>query len=313
MEIKALPGRRGVPRHRRPRHHLRPLHNSVINTGTAAARRLPAGRELRQRRVHPGAPHRHPRRRQAAPHLRVRARRRRARLGAAKTERQARAERDIPESERDYFLEEKYPGYGNLVPRDIARREIFHRASTRGAASSTQDRQERERGLPRPHATMPTRRCSRKKLAGILEIYEKFVGEIPYENPMQVFPRCTTRWAACGSTSSATHGLARDGLAAQPRDQHPRALRRGRSRLPVPRRQSPRRQLAALVHLRRHGRRAGDGVAIGKNARDRARSTCRRRSSRRPRSASRRSTSASSAEQDENGERRTCSTRSSAR
>ncbi|MCV4754655.1 hypothetical protein OFC37_34850, partial [Escherichia coli] len=32
---------------------------------------------------------------------------------------------DIPESERWYFLEEKYPAYGNLVPRDIATREIF--------------------------------------------------------------------------------------------------------------------------------------------------------------------------------------------
>ena len=36
-----------------------------------------------------------------------------------------RSPRQIPESERYYFLEERYPEYGNLVPRDIATREIF--------------------------------------------------------------------------------------------------------------------------------------------------------------------------------------------
>ena len=40
--------------------------------------------------------------------------------------------REIPEDERYYFLEERYPTYGNLVPRDIATREIFKSVSTKG-------------------------------------------------------------------------------------------------------------------------------------------------------------------------------------
>ena len=50
-----------------------------------------------------------------------------------------------------------------------------------------EERQERERGLPRRHAPAAASCCA-KKLAGVLEIYEKFVGEDPYENPMRVFP-----------------------------------------------------------------------------------------------------------------------------
>jgi len=40
--------------------------------------------------------------------------------------------KSIPEAERYYFLEERYPKYGNLVPRDIATREISTFASTKG-------------------------------------------------------------------------------------------------------------------------------------------------------------------------------------
>ena len=39
---------------------------------------------------------------------------------------------DIPEKERYYFLEERYPKYGNLVPRDIATREIFNVCTNEG-------------------------------------------------------------------------------------------------------------------------------------------------------------------------------------
>jgi succinate dehydrogenase / fumarate reductase flavoprotein subunit len=47
------------------------------------------------------------------------------RVWVPKADGDVRSPRDIPESERWYFLEEKYPAYGNLVPRDIATREIF--------------------------------------------------------------------------------------------------------------------------------------------------------------------------------------------
>jgi succinate dehydrogenase / fumarate reductase flavoprotein subunit len=88
---------------------------------------------------------------------------------------------DIPPGERCYFLEERYPKYGNLVPRDIATREIFDICVSQGLSVE------------------PGRMCvyldvtelppeSQKKLDGILEIYEKFQGADPRHVPMKIFP-----------------------------------------------------------------------------------------------------------------------------
>lgn len=87
----------------------------------------------------------------------------------------------IPESERYYFLEERYPAYGNIVPRDIATREIFDVCvnSKMGVAGANQVY------LDLTHKPAD---YLRKKLEGILEIYEKFVGEDPYSTPMKIFP-----------------------------------------------------------------------------------------------------------------------------
>jgi succinate dehydrogenase / fumarate reductase flavoprotein subunit len=87
--------------------------------------------------------------------------------------------KSIPENERYYFLEERYPKYGNLVPRDIATREIFSVCQEgKGVGGG------RMVYLDVSHLPMATK----KKLAGILEIYEKFVGDDPYEMPMKIFP-----------------------------------------------------------------------------------------------------------------------------
>ncbi len=96
-----------------------------------------------------------------------------------------RAPNDIPEGERLYFLEEKYPTYGNLVPRDIATREIFAMCKAGysvdpHAYAVYLDLTERATGIPA--ATL------RKKLGNILEIYEKFKGTDPLEEPMKIFP-----------------------------------------------------------------------------------------------------------------------------
>jgi len=91
-----------------------------------------------------------------------------------------RAPKSIPESERWYFLEEKYPAYGNLVPRDIATREIFQ-VCRMGFGVDGQ----RQVYLDLTHIG---RKELDAKLGGILEIYEKFVGEDPREVPMKVFP-----------------------------------------------------------------------------------------------------------------------------
>jgi len=89
--------------------------------------------------------------------------------------------RSIPESERWYFLEEWYPKYGNLVPRDVATRAIHkvvyeHNLGIDGQPMVYLDLTHIDR------ATLD------RKLEGILEIYEKFVGDDPRDTPMKIFP-----------------------------------------------------------------------------------------------------------------------------
>ncbi|MDZ4753827.1 MAG: succinate dehydrogenase (quinone) flavoprotein subunit, partial [Phycisphaerae bacterium] len=87
----------------------------------------------------------------------------------------------IPIAERYYFLEERYPAYGNLVPRDIATREIFNVCVKDGLGVGG----ERQVYLDLTHLG---REYLDKKLGGIIEIYRKFVGEDPAEVPMKIFP-----------------------------------------------------------------------------------------------------------------------------
>lgn len=91
---------------------------------------------------------------------------------------------DIPEGERDYFLERIYPKYGNIVTRDIATREIYYICEQGFGIGGGQmvylDLTERATGIP--YATL------KKKLGGILEIYEKFVGVDPLTEPMKIYP-----------------------------------------------------------------------------------------------------------------------------
>jgi succinate dehydrogenase / fumarate reductase flavoprotein subunit len=90
--------------------------------------------------------------------------------------------RTIPEAERYYFLEERYPKYGNLVPRDIATREIFD-ICVNEDLSVEADRQCVYLDLTHINADELTR-----KLGGILETYEKFQGVDPRFTPMKIFP-----------------------------------------------------------------------------------------------------------------------------
>ena len=92
----------------------------------------------------------------------------------------ARSPRDIPENERWYFLEEKYPAYGNLVPRDIATREIFQVCLEGHGVGG-----ENQVYLDLTHIEPET---LTRKLGAILEIYEMFVGDDPRYVPMRIFP-----------------------------------------------------------------------------------------------------------------------------
>ncbi len=91
-----------------------------------------------------------------------------------------RSPNSIPESERLYFLEEKYPAYGNLVPRDIATREIFQVClDGMGIGGGNQ--------VYLDVSHIPDDVLDRK-LGAILEIYEMFVGDDPKHVPMRIFP-----------------------------------------------------------------------------------------------------------------------------
>ncbi len=87
---------------------------------------------------------------------------------------------DIPTAERWYFLEEKYPAYGNLVPRDIATREIFQVCLDGFGVAG-----ENQVYLDLTHVPAET---LTRKLGAILEIYEMFVGDDPRYVPMRIFP-----------------------------------------------------------------------------------------------------------------------------
>src|SRR5215472_5965378 len=93
----------------------------------------------------------------------------------------ARNPKSIPESERWYFLEEWYPKYGNLVPRDVATRAI-HKVVYEYHLGID--------GKPMVYLDLThiDRNVLDRKLEGILEIYEKFVGDDPRDTPMKIFP-----------------------------------------------------------------------------------------------------------------------------
>jgi succinate dehydrogenase / fumarate reductase flavoprotein subunit len=153
--------------------------NSVINTGTAASVAYQEGAwyangEFIQ--VHPTAI-------PGSDKLRLMsesARGEGGRMWVPRKQGDKRDPRSIPENERWYFLEEKYLSLGNLVPRDIATREIFQVCLTGYGVDG-----KRQVYLDLTH--IPKKELD-VKLGGILEIYEKFVGDDPREVPMKVFP-----------------------------------------------------------------------------------------------------------------------------
>jgi succinate dehydrogenase / fumarate reductase flavoprotein subunit len=89
--------------------------------------------------------------------------------------------KQIPEADRWYFLEEWYPKYGNLVPRDVATRAIHKVVYELGLGID---------GQPMVYLDLThiDRATLNRKLEGILEIYEKFVGDDPRDVPMKIFP-----------------------------------------------------------------------------------------------------------------------------
>ena len=89
--------------------------------------------------------------------------------------------KEILAEERLYFLEEKYPRFGNLVPRDVGAREIYDICVNQGLGVHGDMKVYLD-------LTHHSREFLDRRLGGILEIYEKFTGVDPREEPMEIFP-----------------------------------------------------------------------------------------------------------------------------
>lgn len=97
----------------------------------------------------------------------------------------SRAAKDIPEAERYYFLEERYPRFGNLVPRDVASRNAKQvcddglgvGSSKRGVYLDFRDAL-KEQG----------REAISVKYSNLFEMYERITGDSPFDTPMRIYP-----------------------------------------------------------------------------------------------------------------------------
>ena len=128
------------------------------------------------------------------------------RIWVPKKQGDARKASDIPEEERDYYLERRYPAFGNLVPRDVASRAAKERCDAGyGVGTSKQavylDYADaiqrygkiecRKLGINEPDAATIRKHgvaVVKAKYGNLFDMYEKITGENPYEVPMRIYP-----------------------------------------------------------------------------------------------------------------------------
>ena len=107
------------------------------------------------------------------------------RVWVSKKKGDTRAPQDIPESERDYYLERKYPSFGNLAPRDIASRAAKEACDEGRGVGTTglgvyldfQDAIDRQ-----------GENTVRERYGNLFDMYERITGENAYHQPMRIFP-----------------------------------------------------------------------------------------------------------------------------
>ncbi len=92
---------------------------------------------------------------------------------------------DIPEDERDYFLERRYPSFGNLVPRDVASRAIKERCDAGYGVGAS--RQAAYLDFADAIKRLGEKVVS-ERYGNLFEMYEKITGENPYKTPMRIYP-----------------------------------------------------------------------------------------------------------------------------
>ena len=113
---------------------------------------------------------------------------------------------DIPEDDRDYFLERRYPAFGNLVPRDVASRAAKERCDEGFGVGTTKlavnldfadaivrygkievGKQGRD-NVGEAEIIALGKAVVKEKYGNLFEMYEKITGENPYDMPMRIFP-----------------------------------------------------------------------------------------------------------------------------
>ncbi len=114
---------------------------------------------------------------------------------------------DIPEDERDYYLERRYPAFGNLVPRDVASRAAKERCDAGYGVGTTKQAvyldfkynlinkygkaEANKQGIENPDQETLIRlgkEVVKEEYGNLFDMYEKITGENPYEVPMRIYP-----------------------------------------------------------------------------------------------------------------------------
>src|SRR5687767_11161328 len=114
---------------------------------------------------------------------------------------------EIPEEERDYYLERRYPAFGNLVPRDVASRAAKERCDAGYGVGTTKqsvyldfkfnlinkygNAEASKLGLENPDTETLIRlgkEVVKEEYGNLFDMYEKITGENPYEVPMRIYP-----------------------------------------------------------------------------------------------------------------------------
>jgi succinate dehydrogenase / fumarate reductase, flavoprotein subunit len=128
------------------------------------------------------------------------------RIWVPKKQNDTRKATDIPEEERDYYLERRYPAFGNLVPRDVASRAAKERCDAGYGVGTSKmavyldfasaierygKKEATKQGLANAdHATILSlgKGVVKEQYGNLFEMYEKITGENPYEMPMRIYP-----------------------------------------------------------------------------------------------------------------------------
>lgn len=128
------------------------------------------------------------------------------RIWVPKQKGDARKPNEIPEEERDYYLERRYPAFGNLVPRDVASRAAKERCDAGYGVGSSKMAvyldfasaimrygkiEAHKEGLANADAATVRKmgeQVVKEKYGNLFEMYEKITGEDPYKIPMRIYP-----------------------------------------------------------------------------------------------------------------------------